>query len=61
MIDARNQEVLVSVRDPEQLVAHGAADDVRVETERANVAADSSGHGGDSCLNAGATRGQDES
>ena len=45
LVDARHEEVLVRVRDPEQLVAHGAADDVRVEPERADVAADLGRHG----------------
>ena len=45
LIDARDEEVLVGVLDPEQLVAHGAADDVRVEAERADVAADRGRHG----------------
>ena len=39
LIDPGNEEVLVRVLDPEQLVAHGAADDVRVEPERADVVA----------------------
>ena len=45
VVDARDEEVLVRVRDPEQLVAHGAPDDVRVEAERADVAADLGRHG----------------
>ena len=45
MVDARDEEVLVGVRDPEQLVAHRATDDVRVEAERADIAADLGRHG----------------
>ena len=40
LVDAGNDEVLVRVRQPEQLVADGAADDVGVEAERADVGAD---------------------
>ena len=45
VVDARHEEVLVRVVDPEQLVAHGAPDDVRIEAERADVAADLGRHG----------------
>ena len=45
VVDARDEEVLVRVVDPEQLVAHGAPDDVRIEAERADVAADLGRHG----------------
>ena len=40
VVDPGDEEVLVGVRDAEQLVAHRAPDDVRVEVERADVAAD---------------------
>jgi hypothetical protein len=33
MVDAGDEKILVRVRDPEQLVAHRAAHDVRVEAE----------------------------
>ena len=45
MVDAGNEEVLVRVLDPEQLVPHRAPDDIRVEAERADVAADLGRHG----------------
>ena len=48
LVDARDEEVLVGVLDPEQLVANGAADDVCVEAERADVLANRGGHGADS-------------
>ena len=44
LVEAGNEEVLVRVLDPEQLVPHRAADDVRVEAERADVAADRGAH-----------------
>ncbi len=53
LVDARDEEVLVGVRDPEQLVAHGAADDVGVEAERADVAADRGRHEPDSRVSRG--------
>ena len=43
--------------DAEQLVAHGAADDVGVEPERADVAADRGRHAGDRATTAGARGG----
>ena len=46
LVDARDEEVLVRVGDAEQLVAHRAADDVRVEAERADVGADRRAHAG---------------
>ena len=46
LVEPRDEEVLVRVRDPEQLVAHRPADDVGVEAERADVAADLGGHSG---------------
>ena len=45
LVEAGDEEVLVRVLDPEQLVADRAADDVGVEAERADVAADLGGHG----------------
>jgi len=45
VVDARHEEVLVRVVDAEQLVTHGAPDDVRIEAERADVAADLGRHG----------------
>jgi hypothetical protein len=39
LVDAGDEEVLVGVLDPEQLVTHRAAHDVGVEPERADVAA----------------------
>ena len=45
VVDAGDEEVLVRVVDPEELVAHGAPDDVRIEAERADVAADLGRHG----------------
>ena len=44
LVDARDEEVLVGVLDPEELVANGAADDVGVEPERADVTADRGRH-----------------
>ena len=46
LVDAGNEEVLVGVREAEKLVAHRAADDVRVDPERADVGADRVGTGG---------------
>ena len=48
LIHARHEEVLVGMREPEQLVADGAADDVGVDPETADVAADLRRHAGDS-------------
>ena len=48
MIDARDEEVLVVVGKPQELVAHGAAHDVRVEVEPTDVAAQFGRHGVDS-------------
>jgi hypothetical protein len=45
LVDPRHEEVLVGVRDAEQLVPHGAADDVRVQPERADVVTDRGGTG----------------
>ena len=45
LVEAGNEEVLVRVLDAEQLVPDGAADDVGVEPERTDVAADLGGHG----------------
>src|SRR5207253_7598177 len=39
-VDAGNEEVSVLRLVPEQLVAHGAADDVRVQPERADIVLD---------------------
>ena len=44
VIDAGDEKVLVGVRDPEKLVAHGAADDVGVEVETADVCAQRGRH-----------------
>ena len=44
LVDPGDEEVLVRVRQPEQLVADGAADDVGVEAERADVGADLGRH-----------------
>ena len=45
LVDAGNEEVLVAVREAEELVPHRAADDVRVDPERADVGADLGRHG----------------
>ena len=47
LVDPGHEEVLVGVLDAEQLVADRAADDVRVEAERADVAADGGRHRAD--------------
>ena len=43
--DPGDDEVELLHGDPEQLVAHGAADDVRVEAERVHVVGDRGPHG----------------
>ena len=53
LVDARDEEVLVGVLDPEQLVANGAADDVGVEPEGADVTADRGRHEPDSRVSRG--------
>ena len=44
LVDPGDEEVLVRMLDVEQLVAHGAADDVRVEPEGTDVAANRRRH-----------------
>ena len=44
VIDARHEEVLVRVRQAEELVADGASDHVGVEAEPADITADGSRH-----------------
>jgi len=39
-VDARHEEIRILRLETEQLVTHGAADDVRVQLERANVVLD---------------------
>ena len=44
LVDAGHEKVLVAVRNAEQLVAHGTADDVGIDAERADVGADRGRH-----------------
>ena len=58
LVDAGDEEVLVRVLDPEQLVANRASDDVRVEAERADEAADLGWHAPDSPASGRGSRGR---
>ncbi len=53
LVDPGNEEVLVSVGDAEQLVAHRPTDDVGVDAERADVGADLGRHRQDSACPVG--------